>query len=112
MTFEAWSWINPYLGKPPIGYIFLGRRKEALQKSFSSFCLSKTKNKNLYQRPIDQEPMTLELPQGRNALVGITIMAKKEEAFRGEGPNNHLIAIHALFAACIVPWFYAKLIAK
>ena len=67
------------------------------------------KNKNLYQRPSDQEPMTLELPQGRNAnVVGGIDVGVDAEASRREAPNKHLIALNIILTACIGPWTIAK----
>ncbi len=54
-----------------------------------------------------QEPMTLELPQGRNANDDADIDADTE-ANRGEAPNNHLITLNILLTARIGPWTIAK----
>gem|GEM_PF-4058601 len=54
--------------------------------------------------------MTLELPQGRNANVGVVrvVVAVDDEANRAEAPNNYLIALKFLFTARKGAWIMAK----
>lgn len=62
-----------------------------------------------YQRPIDQEPMTLELPQGRNAnRVVVRVVWGDEEAIRGEAPNKDLTTLNILLTTCVVGPHIAK----
>ena len=67
------------------------------------------KNKTPYQRPNDQELMTLELPQGRNAIVVVVnFEAGDDEAILSEAPYNHFKALNFIFTPCMGPWTIAK----